>query len=160
MKKATNNQQKETKTNEGAMKMENISSDSKITAATVETAEEMTTVTTAAQEIATKGEIEAAKAAEKAAKTAAQVAKEEEQLKKATTDENGKFILVVLYENDGAMSYFIDKNFCKIRINNKMAGRIFDEGRAVKIHPQQAAELLKAKKAEKKAKAAEAKKAA
>ena len=156
MKKMTDNQQKAIKTT----KEENKMSDSKVTAATVEIAEEMVTVSTAAQEIATKGEIEAAKAAEKAAKIAEQVAKEEAQLKNAATDENGKFMLVVLYEGDGAMSYFVDKNFCKVRISNKMAERIFDEGRAVKIHPQKANELLKAKKAEKKAKAAEAKKAA
>lgn len=156
MKKMTDNQQKAIKTT----KEENKMSDSKVTAATVEIAEEMVTVSTAAQDIATKGEIEAAAKAAKAAKIAGQTAKEEAQLKNATTDENGKFMLVVLYEGDGAMSYVIDKNFCKVRITNKMAERIFDEGRAVKIHPQKAKELLKAMKAEKKAKAAEAKKAA
>ena len=63
---------------------------------------------------------------------------QEEKIKTAKLDENGKVQLIIYYENDpgGAMAYFIDNDNKKIRITNAAAYKLLEYDMAVKINDQ------------------------
>ena len=124
-------------------------------------AEEMVTVSAAATEIATQGEIEAAKAADKAAKKAeaeakkaqkaAEIsAKNETRLLKAQIGADGKFTVTILYEGNGPMAYVLDTNYKKIRLDSRFTYQLIDDGRANKITPAEFNKIMEDAKAEKK----------
>ena len=125
------------------------------TTTVTETAEEMVMVSTAAQDIATEGEVAAAKKAEKESKKAQKAAeikaKNEARLQKAKVGTDGKFTVTILYEGDGPMAYVLDTNYKKIRLDSGFTYQLIDDGRANKITPAEFNKIMDDAKAEKKA---------
>ena len=97
------------------------------------TAEEIVTVTPEAVDVATQGEIEAAKAAKKTAaaekkaqKEAEKKSKDTPKLNKAKLNSDGKFVIKTYVASDGMQVYYIVQEGLKNE-------RLFAEGKAVTI---------------------------
>ena len=54
----------------------------------------------------------------------------------AASDTDGKYLVYILYEDDpeGAMAYFFDKNYRRVRIFTSTFYRLLDEGKAVRVN--------------------------
>ena len=53
-------------------------------------------------------------------------------------DADEKYLLCILRENDpdGAMAYFFDKNYRRVRISASTFYRLLDEGKATRVNPE------------------------
>ena len=71
---------------------------------------------------------------------------EEKKLDSAFKDENGKYIVMVLYEGDGPMAYILDKNLRKIRLKTRFYHELLENGSAVKVSPDEFNEIIRTKK--------------
>ena len=105
------------------------------------TAEEIVTVTPEAVDVATQGEIEAAKAAKKTAaaekkaqKEAEKKSKDTPKLNKAKLNSDGKFVIKTYVASDGMQVYYIVQEGLKNeRLFDVTAKALIAEGKAVTI---------------------------
>lgn len=74
---------------------------------------------------------------------------DEQKLESAFKDENGKYIVTVLYEHPehfDEMTYILDNKFNKIRLKTRFCHELLECGRAVKVSPDEFNEIIRTKK--------------